>query len=246
MKGVVMCKIQWLGALLIAGGVYAASVVENFDWGAGVAGRETFSEEMKIDGVPVQSGGVILRDMAKDTSFLTGSAGPGNGFLRMKGANNSVHFDYPVAGRTVMRVSGKFFPGEKGVRGFWIGFQSSSSDSHLLNNQTTDGISVRIHPTGVVSFLAQVGGENWNAPRAGGNLLFSPGDTLHMELTVDVPNKTAAVRVTGQGVDNAVERILQWTSDRVPDWNQAVINQTGGSELLIDSVEVHSDEPVVG
>lgn len=227
---------------------YAGSVVENFDWGPGVPGRESFVSGGLIDGVTVQSGGAVFKDNGKVPSVFSGASGFGRGALVMKGAGNAVGFVYPVSEITVVKVEGRFYPGviTKGVRGFWLGLQSVASDKSLFNNQATDHLFVQLNPEGAVIFRSIIGGVTNNAETTDGRILFSPGDLVKMELTVNVAEKTATVKVTGAGKDNVKVRTLKWTSGKIPDWGMIMINQTGDGELRLDSVEARTEPAIVG
>ena len=236
-------------ALALQGlGVYAGSVVENFDWGPGVPGRESFVSGGLIDGVTVQSGAAVLKDTGKTQSTFSGAAGPGRGVLMMKGTSCAAGFAYPVSGITVVKAEGRFYPGvtTKGVRGFWLGLQSVAADKSLFNNQATDHISAQLNPEGAVIFRSVIGGVTNNAETTDGRIQFSPGDLVKMELTINMAEKTATVKVTGAGKDNVKVRTLKWTSGKIPDWGMIMIDQTGDGELRIDSVEARTEPAIVG
>lgn len=76
--------------------VYAVLVVENFDWGPSVSGRESFVSDGLIDGIKAQSGGAVLKDTGKTPSAFSGAAGMGRGVLMMKGASCAAGFAYRV------------------------------------------------------------------------------------------------------------------------------------------------------
>jgi len=229
--------------------VYAGSVVENFDWGAGVPGREAFTSASPINGVRAQSGDAVFQENKKSgSSVFSGANGSGRGALLMKGQNNSVGFNYPVSAITIMKAEGKYYPGDtaRGVRGFWIGCQSTAADNPLLNNQTTDRLMVQLNPSGIIIFRSVVSGVTNTAGKAEGSIQFSPGDLVKMELTVNMAEKTASVKVTGAGKDNVKVRTVKWTSDKIPDWGMIMINQTGNGQLLLDSVEVRTEPIILG
>jgi hypothetical protein len=226
--------------------IYADPVVENFDCGPGVPGRELFKAGSPVDGILVQSGNTVFKDVGRDPSAFSNAGGPGRGVLSMKGGSCAVGFAYPVSGITVMKAEGRFFPGTmtQGVRGFWVGVQSAAADKALLNNQSTDRLAVQLNPSGAVIFRSVVGGVTNNSSEGtDGRVEFSPGDLVKMELTVNMAEKTASVKVTGPGADNEKVRTLRWPSDKNPDWGMMMINQTGNGELLLDSVEVRTEQP---
>ncbi|MFA6174579.1 MAG: hypothetical protein WC334_00800 [Kiritimatiellales bacterium] len=235
---VMMLAVQGLG-------VYADPAIENFDWGSGIPGREMFTAGSPVDGVLARFGDVVFRDTGKDKSVFSGASGSGRGVLRMKGAQNAVGFVYPVSGITVIKAEGRFYPGvgEKGLRGFWIGIQSAAPDKSLLNNQTTDHLVVQLNPEGAVTLRSVVGGVTNAADAGEGRIQFSPGDPVKLELTVNADGKTASIKTTGTGENNMKVRTLKWTSGKVPDFGMIMINQTGSGELLLDSVEVRTEQP---
>jgi len=226
--------------------VYAGSVVESFDWGPGVPGRELFVAGSSVNGVLVQSGNAVFQESASDHSVFSSASGPGRGVLLMKGLNNAVGFNYPVSGVTIVKAEGRLYPGDGQVRGFWIGCQSSAADNQLLNNQTTDRLAVQMNSSGAIIFRSVVGGVTNQAVGADGPIQFAPGDLVKMELTINVTQKTANVKITGVGEGNVKVRTLKWTSGKVPDWGMIMINQTGSGILLLDSVEVQTEPAVVG
>ena len=228
--------------------VFAGPVAENFDWGAGVPGREIFTAGRSIDGVPARSGGAVFQDSGKDKSVFSGASGSGRGVLRMKGAQNAVGFVYPVSGITVIKVEGRFYPGdtEKGLRGFWVGVQSAAPDKSLLNNQATDHIAVQLNAGGAAICRSVVGGVTNTASGDKGLLKFAPGDPVKIEMTVNMAEGTADVKVTGAGKDNVKIKTLKWTSGKLPDFGMIMINQTGNGELLLDSVEVSTGPIILG
>lgn len=227
-------------------GLYAGPVVESFDWGPGVPGREFFTIGWPVQGVRVQYGDVVFRKLAEDSCNFSGESGPGRGMLSMKGKNNAVGFDYPVSGTAVMKAEGRFYPGDIHIRGFWIGFQSATPDNLLLSNQSTDCIFVQVSFTGNIILRSVIGGITTSAVGSAGPIRFSPGDLVKIELAVDTNKKTAMVTVTGAGADNVKVRKLQWSSDKTPDLGTAVINQTGYGEVQVDSVEVRAETLTVG
>ncbi|MFA6173388.1 MAG: hypothetical protein WC334_09160 [Kiritimatiellales bacterium] len=226
--------------------VYAGSVAENFDWGPGVPGREAFAAGTPVNGVLAQSGNAVFQEYANDHSVFSGAKGVGRGALLMKGLNNSVGFNYPVSGVTVVKAEGRLYPGDGQVRGFWIGCQSAAADNQLLNNQTTDRLAVQLNSSGAIIFRAVVGGVTNQAVGPDGPITFTPGDLVKMELTIDVMQKTANVKVTGVGEGNVKIRTVKWPAGKVPDWGMIIINQTGGGILLLESVEAVADTSVVG
>jgi hypothetical protein len=240
---------KWVCSAMIMQGccLYAGSIVENFDWGSGVPGRETFMAGGPIDGVRVLGSDVTIRDMASpDHCSFSSNSGPGRGYLVMKGLNNAIGLNYPATGTAVMKAEGKFYPGDKQVRGFWIGWQSSTPDNPLLNNQKKDHISVQFNPAGAIVFRSVIGGVTNVSAGTDGPIRFAPGDTVKLELTVNVQAKTAQIIVTGAGKDNVRSRTLNWTSDKIPDFGAAAVNQTGGGEIQLDSVEIHTEMLILG
>jgi len=232
--------------VMLGSSVYAGPVVENFDWGPGVPGRESFTAGSPVNGILVQSGNAVFQESTSDHSVFSGMSGSGRGTLLMKGLNNSVGFNYPVSGITVMKTEGRFYPGERKMCGFWIGVQSTAADNQLLNNQTTDRLAVQVNPSGAIIFRSVVGGVTNQASGSDGPIQFSPGDLVKMELTVNLVEKTASVKVTGAGADNTRVRTVKWTSDKIPDWGTIMVNQTGNGQLLLDSVEVRTDPMILG
>jgi hypothetical protein len=82
-----MKKIQWMAcSALFAGEASAATIEESFDWGAGVAGRQTVTNGQNIGGSAVQTGGVSWV-RSTGTGVFSGSEGAGNGTLTMTGGN---------------------------------------------------------------------------------------------------------------------------------------------------------------
>jgi|GEM_PF-1123147 len=229
--------------------VYAGSVIENFDWGPGVSGRESFVAGRAIDGVTVQSGDAVFKDSGKVLSVFSGASGSGRGALKMQGGQNAVGFVYPVSGITVIKAEGRFYPGadtKKSVRGFWVGAQSVAADKSLLNNQGTDHLVMQLNPEGAVICRSIVGGVTNTASGDPGFIKFSPGDLVKVEITVNTSEKTACFKVTGPGADNVKIKTAKWTSGKTPDWGMIMINQTGDGELLLDSGEVRTDPLIVG
>ena len=226
--------------------VYAGSILESFDWGPGVPGRETIAAGTPIRGLRTQFGDAVFQDMKTDGGIFYNASGPGRGALLMKGLNNAVGFNYPVSGITVIKAEGKFYPGDRKMCGFWIGVQSVSADNQLINNQTTDRIAVQLNPSGAIIFRVVVGGVTNQAVATDGTMPFASGDLVKMELTVNTSEKTATVKVTGAGEGNVRIRTVQWKSDKQPDWGMIMINQTGNGQLLLDSVEVRTEPTILG
>lgn len=244
-----MLKKLAVAVLAVQGfSAYANSAVENFDWGPGVPGRESFVSGGPVAGIRVQFGNSVIQDSGKVPAFFSGLSGPGRGVLRLQGQGNAIGFACPVSGITVMKAEGNFRPGAvmQGIRGFWIGFQSAAADKSLLNNQTTDHLFVQLNPEGAIVFRSVIGGITNNAETVDGRIQFAPGDLVKMELTVNLADKTASVKVTGTGAGNVKVRVLKWTTEKVPDWSMIMVNQTGDGELLLDSVEVRTEPAIVG
>jgi len=221
--------------------VCAGPVAENFDWGSGVPGREAFTAGSPVNGVLAQTGNAVFLDNSIDRSVFSGAGGPGRGVLLMKGLNNAVGFNYPVSGVTVVKAEGRLYPGDGQVRGFWVGVQSAAADNLLLNNQTTDRLAVQLNSNGAIIFKAVIGGVTNQAVGADGPVRFTPGDLIKIELTINMAQKTASVKVTGDGEDNVKIRTVKWPAGKVPDWGMIMINQTGSSILLMDSIEVRNE-----
>jgi len=234
--------------MIIAQGltVYAGSILESFDWGPGVPGRENIAAGTPIRGLRVQFGDATFQDMKTDGGIFYNASGPGRGALLMKGLNNAVGFNYPVSGITVIKAEGKFYPGDRKMCGFWAGVQSISADNQLLNNQTTDRIAVQQNPSGAVILRAIIGGVTNQAVATDGTMHFASGDLVKLELTVNTAEKTVTVKVTGVGEGNVRIRTVQWTSGKQPDWGMIMINQTGNGQLLLDSVEVSTEPTILG
>jgi hypothetical protein len=228
--------------------VYAGPVVENFDWGLGVPGRETITAGAPVDNVRVQSGDVVLKDSGVVRSVFAGESGPGRGALEMKGANNVVGFTHALSGVTVVTASGKFYPGNttRGIRGFWLGVQTAKPDNKLLNNQKTDHLVVQVGSSGAIIFRSVVGGVTNQSAGIKGTIEFKPGDLVKMELTVNMIEKTASVKVTGAGKDNEKVRTVKWTSEKAPAWDTVIINQTGEGQVLLDSLEAREEFIILG
>ena len=244
-KKLVCMMFLMQGCSVLAG----AAVVENFDWGSGVPGREALTAGSPVRGVRVPSADEVFQDTAKDRSVFAGASGSGKGVLLMKGLNNSVGFNYPVSAVTVVKAEGKFSPGDttRGVRGFWIGVQSKTPDNPLLNNQKTDRLSVQLGQTGNIILRSVVGGvTNTAKGDADGSIKFSPGDSVKMELTINMAEQTASVKVTGTGEGNVKIKTVKWNSAKIPDWGMVVINKTGEGELLLNSVEVRTVPIILG
>jgi len=228
--------------------VYAGSTVETFDWGPGVPGRESLTTGTPIRGIRAQPVDAVFQESTTDRSVFSGAGGVGRGVLLAKGMNNAVGFNYPASAITVIKAEGKFYPGDtaRGVRGFWVGVQSAKPDNPLLNNQTTDRLSVQLNPSGAIILKAVVGGVTNTATGANGSIKFSPGDLVKMELTINMAEQTASVKVTGVGEGNLKVRTLKWISGKAPDWGMVIINKTGNGELLLDSIEVRTEPIILG
>ena len=241
-------KLIGLVVLALGCGAYAGSVVENFDWGPGVPGREAVTAGTSVDGLRVQSGDAVLKDSGVVRSVLAGTSGVGRGSLDMKGVNSVVGFNHEFSGVTVITTSGKFYPGKttRGLRGFWLGIQTANPDNKLLNNQATDHLVVQLNSAGAVVFRSVVGGVTNQAVGPKGTIELKPGDLVKMELTVNMIEKTASVKVTGVGKDNEKVRTIKWTSGKTPEWNTVIINQTGEGQLLLDSLEAREEIIILG
>lgn len=211
---------------------------DSFDWGAGVAGREGVSAGDSIHGRSVFQGDVTWNVFNGEAVF-GGSSGVGNGTVLSSGEGNAV-FGFSCAvpkGVLTATAEGIYLPGEGGVRGFWAGFQAASPVSNLLNNQETDSLYVRSNHEGRVTLISWIGGERQVAR---GDIAFSPGDSIRLELAVDRLTGMATARVTGAGEGNEAVCSLVWPEELEPDWKTFVINRTGGGSLEIDSVSVQS------
>jgi len=240
--------IMGLGVVALGVHVYAGTVIENFDWGPGVPGRETIVAGAPADGLRMQPGDVVLKDSGIVRSVFAGASGPGRGTLEMKGANSAVGFNHALSGVTVVTASGKFYPGNttRGIRGFWLGVQTAKPDNKLLNNQATDHLVLQFGPSGAIIFRSVVGGVTNQATGIKGTIEFKPGDLVKMELTVNMVEKTASVKVTGAGKDNEKVRTVKWTSEKAPAWDTIIINQTGEGQVLLDSLEAREEFIILG
>jgi hypothetical protein len=238
---------KWVSLILLVQGcsAYAGPVLENFDWGPGVPGREAVAAGDRINGVRVQFGDAVFQDMKTDGGIFYNASGPGRGALLMKGLNNTVGFNYPVSGMTVIKTEGRFYPGDRNMCGFWLGVQSKGADNQLLNNQTTDRIAVQLNPAGAIIFRVIVGGVTNQAVATDGVMKFASGDLVKMELTINTAERIATVKVTGAGVGNVRVRTVQWPAGKQPDWSTVMINQTGNGQLLIDSIEAGVAVPII-
>lgn len=228
--------------LLLAGAslVYAGEMLETFDWGTGVPGREMLAAGSAIRGVSLQSESGAWKDTGTVGSTFGGSAGPGNGILSMQGGNNAVGYEHSATGAFTVKTSGTFVAGEqvKGVRGFWLGLQSANPDAKLLCNQKKDHLLVQVDPTGNILFRAVVGGVTNTPDGKAARIKFKSGDLLTLALAVDLSAKTATMTVTGVGEGNEKVSMLSWGADQTPDWSTIMINQTGGGEVSLKSVTV--------
>jgi arylsulfatase A len=210
-----------------------------FDWGAGVAGREDVSAGTSIHGRPVLHGDGVWEVIVGESVF-SGAQGEGTGVLAAGGGerNAVLGFSCPVPkGIVTATAEGAYQPGEESVRGFFAGFQAESPDSNLLNNQGADSLYVRCNHEGRVTFISRIDGAE-QVTR--GNIVFSPGDQVTLELLIDRVSGTATARVSGTGNDNETFCTLVWPAEAEPDWQTFVINRTGGGSLVLDSVSVQS------
>ncbi|MFA7368437.1 MAG: hypothetical protein WC334_02215 [Kiritimatiellales bacterium] len=228
--------------LLCAPLAFSAVLVEdNFDWGAGVAGREAVTAGTAVDGQQAQTGGPVWTINTATNAIFSGTNGVGNGQLSLYGGNSIETVGYVPAGGWIngtvtATLNGMFFPNTNGVRGLYFGFQIANPDNGLITNQKTDKLLGQLSNGGVISLKSIVGGQTNNAANV--VLTYTPGDSVTMALTVDVSNKTASLVATG--LSNTTTQTVSWTSAVIPAWTSFTVNHTSGTAIL-DSVECRSD-----
>jgi hypothetical protein len=226
-------------AFLLAGTVSAATLEESFDWGAGVAGRETVTNGQNVGGTAVQTGGVSWVRGTGATVF-SGTPGDGNGTLTMTGANAIVYCNYVVTGKVTATMEYVHqMVSTSGVDGVWFGF--AANGAVLLNGDKDAKIYVRLHPetgrmlAGVTTLSGSNIVDNVDKNISLGGL--AEGDRLVMTLAVDMDELSAAATISNvtQGVANSLT--FGWTE---PDIALTVlaINETAFQTILIDSVRV--------
>ncbi|MCF7818383.1 MAG: hypothetical protein K9M54_10930, partial [Kiritimatiellales bacterium] len=226
-------------ALMIAGSAVALVVEDSFDWGTGVAGRETVTNGQAVAGQAAQTGGVSWVRSA-GTAVFSGSAGFGNGTMTMTGGNAIVQCNYAVAGRVTAAMEYIHQTvNTAGTDGVWFGF--STNGAKLLNNPAYARVYVRMQPgTGkMYAGVSTLDGTNVvdNVDKnisIGG---FAEGDRLVMTLTADVDALFAVATVSNltQGVANSLT--FGWTEPGIA-LNQLAINETSSQIILVDSVRV--------
>lgn len=241
------------GVLMIAGAASAGSrVTDNFDWGAGVAGRTAIASGQALaDGMATQVGGatwVVGTSVAK----FSGAGGSGNGTMTMSGANSAVKFSYQPAGGwtsgvVVATAKAAFFSSGTGgasLRACYMGFQDTVTNAVLLPNQTTDVIRVKLNDTGVLTFTAIIAGTTYKTPVTN-NIAFAQGSTVTFKMTIDAANKTATLITTG--ASNVSTNVLSWTAAAtVPNWGAFNVTESGNSTLIVDSVGIVVDPATIG
>jgi hypothetical protein len=210
----------------------AESVSDDFDWGAGVTGRESVSSGTSINGIQTQTDGKTW-DLVNGTAQFSGTAGTGNGSLTLTGNNAAIRVDCTPSGTVVVSAQGSISFPDSGVRGFWIGLQTASPDGNLLNNQAADNLHVQLAPGGTLRMKAVVDGVTDNV---NSSVVFSDGDTVKLVILVDLENKTASLTAENLTQGETGSCSVSWSG--VPDWQAFVVNQTGDSTLILDSVSV--------
>ena len=223
-----------------SGALYVPSpmpiIVEEFDWGTGIAGRETMTFGDLISGVTVQSGSAAAWTDYTASDGFAGSTGEGNGFYALSGANNNrIGFDYAPTG--TFRVKAEIVyqsDGGGNVPGVWLGL--SSDASQLLHSDDVEKIYVRMNPNGnLVAGVTTLDGEA-TVENVDQNISFgsvSAGDRmlLSLELDMDICSATAVVSNMTQAVSGMLD--FSWTDSDV-EWSYCVINQTGVQSALLD------------
>ena len=209
---------------------FAQKISDNFDWGAGVAGRESVIAGGRISGMKTQIGGKTWR--TDGTIKFSGTSGKDGGYLEMTGKNAFVQFDFAPSGKTTAVATGRFTPGDGKTLGFFFGFQSKKSDVNLLFPQKTDKLLVRLKETGDIVLQSLVAGELKNG--TGKNSAFKAGEQVTMTLVTDMDAKIATLTATGK--TGTFIKNVAWKGN--PDWGVFAVNQTGNSKLFLEEIIV--------
>lgn len=232
-------RVALVGLLImVAGTVSAATTVEDrFDWGFGVAGRETVTNGQSIAGILSQTGGVAWV-RSSGTAVFGGVAGVGNGMLAMSGANSIVYCDHAVAGKIEATMEYVHQAASaSGIQGAWFGF--TSDGRKLLNSDAYEKVYVRVQPeTGkMLAGVTTLDGTNV-VDNVDKNIVlggFSTGDRLVMTLAVDMDDQSAVATVSNVTRQVGQSLAVGWTEPGIA-LNHLAINETASQAIVVDSV----------
>lgn len=230
----------FLGALLAAG-VASANVAENFDWGAGVAGRTSVTNGQSINGLQVESGTTAAWSSPNAGGFA-GSEGPGNGSHTLgDGVQNNSKMFFELAPTGTVSVVMEYTHDliGSGVRGIWLGFTENTSP--LFNTDTYDKVYLRAFDAnstiGVTAYDSVNAIATRNSDINFGTASVSAGDLVRVSLVLDMDAKMMRASVSNVTDNVAVfSELVGWTEEL--NFTHFKIDQTGLNKATIHSLSI--------
>jgi hypothetical protein len=241
--------IQWAVAVMMVAGFASAELIENFDWGTGVTGRESIVLNNSINNKTTLDGNYTW---AATSSGFKGSAGEGNGRyeLGMGGGNSVLRTDFSAqSGVVTASMVGTYDNLGSGTRGMYFGFQTVDRDADLIQNDTRDRINLRLNgANGNVLFTVVAGGvTNTGTITTHGTWSYAAGNQFKFDLNIDTVNKTVYGVVSNLTAGVSRSSTVDYSASTIaPAWTSLTAAMSGTGVVTLDSITAIPEPATLG